>query len=402
MAIKKAFIIAGLGYGDEGKGLTTDYLCLQQPNAIVIRYNGGHQAGHTVVTSDGLQHVFSSFGSGTLRQVPSYLSKYCVFSPAYFLEEYRRLPIKPHLFLDKMCPVTTHYDVLYNRAIEKQRGVFKYGSCGVGFGATVDRHTVPYLKLYLHELFQPSELKKKLRRIRLFYKEKIKNETDFNFDQFEHDAEDLKFKEYIEQISQLISSKIIEIVTEKDIFCNQIWNTYIFEGAQGILLDKQFGNKPYVTKSHTTSKNAIEILKRHFANKTIDKEIYYVTRAYLTRHGEGPFEQFKSILELKNNADETNTYNPYQGNFKTSYLDIDLLNYSLDCDLKFTTGIKKHLIVTCMDQLTTNGIYVVQNGELTLVPHEQLSLFLNCEFETCSYSFSNCSEDLINSTTRKW
>jgi len=90
---KKACIVVGLGYGDEGKGLTTDFLCGQSKFPLVIRFNGGHQAGHTVVTKDGVRHVFSSFGAGTLRNAPTYWSRYCTFSPAYLLYELESLPV---------------------------------------------------------------------------------------------------------------------------------------------------------------------------------------------------------------------------------------------------------------------------------------------------------------------
>jgi len=124
---KKAFVIIGLGFGDEGKGLVTDYLCHKHPNSLVIRFNGGHQAGHTVVASDGQKHTLSCFGAGTLRGVPTYWSNYCTFSLAYFLEEYEALKITPKLFLYKLCPITTHYDVLFNRAIEVSRGASRHG-----------------------------------------------------------------------------------------------------------------------------------------------------------------------------------------------------------------------------------------------------------------------------------
>ncbi|HSY75885.1 MAG TPA: adenylosuccinate synthetase, partial [Bacteroidia bacterium] len=69
--MKKVSIVVGLGYGDESKGSTTAFLCQQGSNPLVIRYCGGHQAGHTVIYS-GKRHVFSNFGSGTLQGAPTY------------------------------------------------------------------------------------------------------------------------------------------------------------------------------------------------------------------------------------------------------------------------------------------------------------------------------------------
>jgi len=391
----KAFIVVGLGYGDEGKGFATDYLCSNANNPLVIRYNGGHQAGHTVVTKNHEKHVFSNFGSGTLRKAPTFWSQYCTFSPTYFLEEYKTLFVKPTVYLDKFCPVTTHYDVLYNRVIESFRGDSRYGSCGVGFGATIERHKKEPLKLFVNELLNIKVVKEKLLKIKLYYKKKINNETNFSFDQFNHDEEDIKFSNNIKIIHQLMAEKIINLTPENEIFLgNHSWNTYIFEGAQGVLLDKNFGNQPYITKSNTTSKNALEILERNFTSQSIETEIYYVTRAYLTRHGAGPFSEHAPAIKLRNVESETNIYNFYQGDFKVGYLNIDLLNYSLQCDQKFSNGIKKNLIVTCLDHLTTDKLPVYHNGRVKYIDKNDLPILLNCKFNNCKYSYSSCSEDL--------
>src|SRR6187402_1559457 len=103
--VENAFVVIGLGYGDEGKGLTTDYLCKEYKNSIVIRFNGGQQAGHCVVMNDGRQHIFSNLGSGTFRNVPTYWSKYCTFSPGFFLEEFNEIDFNTHFYIDLQCPV---------------------------------------------------------------------------------------------------------------------------------------------------------------------------------------------------------------------------------------------------------------------------------------------------------
>lgn len=82
--MRKAVI--GLGFGDEGKGITTDYLCSKTKNPLVVRFCGGSQVGHTVV-HNGIRHVFSSFGSGTLRGVPTYWSHKCALDPIGMLNE---------------------------------------------------------------------------------------------------------------------------------------------------------------------------------------------------------------------------------------------------------------------------------------------------------------------------
>ncbi|RZK25566.1 MAG: hypothetical protein EOO43_05190 [Flavobacterium sp.] len=203
--MKKAYIIVGLGYGDEGKGLTTDYLCMHSSEPIVIRYNGGQQAGHTVVTNNEV-HVFSNFGAGTFRGVPTYWSSYCTFSPNYFIEEFGELSVKPKLYLDFFCSITTHYDVLYNRALEDSRGDKRYGSCGVGFGATVTRHQELSTKIIARDLLDLNIVKAKLKKVREYYRSKIEQETNYNFSDFDHDTEDRQFEIAVEKLNDLMIS----------------------------------------------------------------------------------------------------------------------------------------------------------------------------------------------------
>src|SRR5438270_13073609 len=78
---RRAIILCGLGYGDEGKGTWTDYLARTEPVHTVVRFNGGAQAGHNVVTPDGRHHTFAQFGAGTFHGVPTHLSRFMLVSP---------------------------------------------------------------------------------------------------------------------------------------------------------------------------------------------------------------------------------------------------------------------------------------------------------------------------------
>lgn len=319
-------IVIGLGYGDEGKGLTTSYLCSQTKNPLVVRFNGGHQAGHTVVYK-GKRHVFSSFGSGTLQGVPTYWSAFCTFNPIAFIAE-RRLLDDPTVFVNPLCPVTTPYDVAHNQWREKK---FRHGSVGVGFGSTVERHE-SHRKLYVQDLFYPTVLDYKLQMIEEYYGQ---------FVDFDITLKDLQyFLNCVDAVKPLIQLADDSILMDT--------YTPIFEGAQGILLDQDFGFFPNVTRSNTTSKNAIKLLN----SSRCWSEIYYVTRSYLTRHGNGfmPGEDIWNPMSLKNNENETNVSHEYQGNFRKAPLNLDLLNYALKCDNHFSQGHIKNLVITCMDQ----------------------------------------------------
>lgn len=393
--MKKVYTVVGLGFGDEGKGLTTDYLCRISKNPLVIRYNGGHQAGHNVVFSKEKSHIFSNFGSGTFRGVSTYWSSYCTFFPVYFFDEYVSLGTTPAFYLDRLSPVTTHYDLIYNRAIERSRGVDLHGSCGVGFGATVERHYVKKLRFCAEDLLDLEIVKSKLALIKEYYLKKLEANTNFKFDAFNHRTEDIRFLDSVEKIRDLQDQGVVKFVSESDIFQhNNTWSTYIFEGAQGILLDVEHGFKPHVTKSNTTSKNALEIIERNFFKDSIDHKIVYVSRCYHTRHGAGPFGYSSPGLTLRNAERETNTFNTSQGHFKTDFIDVDLVNYALDCDMKYSVNIPKCLIITCVDQLTTVLGYK-KSKKLNFINYVELPDLFNCHFTRCIYSFSNCSDNLI-------
>lgn len=309
-------IIIGLGYGDEGKGLTTSFLCENTYHPLVVRFNGGHQAGHTVIYKDE-RHVFSNFGAGTLQNVPTYWSKNCTFYPYAFLNELALLDHHhPDIFVNPLCPVTTPFDVLFNQQRER---IVANGSVGVGFGATIQRQEA-FFKLHVQDLFYENVLFQKLKAIAKYYsREHVDDEIGL-------------FLEDAKEVTKIIHLADDEILTQ--------YNP-IFEGAQGILLDQDFGFFPNVTRSNTTSKNALEMYP--------SEEVYYVTRTYLTRHGNGYLPN-EEKLALVNNENETNQLHEYQGKFRTAELNMELLKYALICDRNYSNELKKNLVITCFDQ----------------------------------------------------
>ena len=338
--MKMSKIVVGLGFGDEGKGRTTSYLCSVTYNPIVVRANGGHQAGHTVV-HNGVRHIFSTFGSGTLQGVPTYWHKNCTFFPTAVFNEHtilKKFLPKPKLYVHPLCPVTTPFDIIYNKEMEKRMG---HGSVGVGFGATLQRQESHY-KLFVQDLYYENILREKLRNISMHY---CRNGLVIEGRVIEDVADDL-IDRFVVMCNDV--KEIIEVSDE-----SIIEDYYpIFEGAQGIMLDQDFGFFPNVTRSNTTSKNALELLSGEIAKPfRFIPEIYYVTRAYQTRHGNGYMTNENLCgVQLKNNEHETNKDNEFLGKFRKTVLDIDLLNYALECDNHFSTGITKNLVITCADQ----------------------------------------------------
>ena len=336
-------IVLGLGFGDEGKGHVVSYLCSQNPDSLVVRFHGGHQAGHTVVFN-GVRHVFSSLGSGTLQGIPTLWSKNCTFYPTALKNEFEILRKKivgfmPDLYVDPLCPVTTPFDVYANLKD------CQHGTVGVGFGKTIERHE-KYFKLHFQDLFFDSILRAKLSNIRQYYG--VPRGSNFHLD-----TKEQEFLDDVRQIREyywLKSSKKLHISVFKNI---------IFEGAQGILLDMDFGFFPNVTRSNTTSKNAFELLKefnlQSYPEMLFNIEIYYVTRSYQTRHGLGFMTNETDSLMLANNENETNRSDGKQGKFRIGTLDPNLLSYAIQCDDIFSNGYIKNLVITCLDQ-TKNAL----------------------------------------------
>ena len=326
-------IVIGLGFGDEGKGLTTSYLCSITENPLVIRFNGGHQAGHTVV-HNGNRHVFSNFGAGTLQGVPSFWNKDCTIFPRSIVNEHNTLGEfgdcpAPILYVHPLCPVTTPYDFHANQLEEDARGTNRHGSVGTGFGKTIQRQE-DFYTLYAQDLFYPSIVKAKLSNIAKYYGD-IRLPSKETIANFMLDIEDCL--------------KIIRIDKSFRDLAMEGFN-FICEGAQGVLLDQDFGFFPNVTRSNTTSKNAMELLG------LLKPEIYYVTRAYGTRHGVGFMSKESSAesLGLKNTENETNVSHKYQGDFRVGEIDTEMINYAIQSDSHFSRGGQKNLVITCLDQ----------------------------------------------------
>lgn len=329
----KANIVVGLGLGDEGKGITTDFLCSQAKNPIAIRYSGGQQAGHTVMLGDK-KHIHSNFASGTLRGVPSYFTEHTVFYPATIARELKVLKdkgINPRLVIHPLAKMTTPFDVFENRYDSDN---LSNGSCGLGISKTMKRNESPF-KLYAIDLLNPTLLKQKVDNIgKLYYKFFVASDRE----QMEITAELEDFYDAVNKIAWEI----------RDYDFLKAYDELIFEGSQGIMLDMDHGVFPHVTHANTTTKNAHEVLDKLGVT---DRHIYYITRCYATRHGSGPFPEEK--LELINNEEEINVFNEFQKEFKTAPIDYKMLNQALAFDSIYSNqNVKsKNLVVTCLDQI---------------------------------------------------
>ena len=329
----RARAVIGANFGDEGKGLMVDYLC-RQGAGVVVRFNGGAQAGHTVCHEDGRRHVFHHFGSGTLRGVPTYLSQYFIVNPiAYYHEkdDLDKLGISPIVFAHPECLVTTFADMLINQELETRRGKDRHGSVGLGVNETVERSTVPELKITMADLWNNARsLEGKLAEICDGY-------AQFRIGK-QIDSPDNMIHAFIAGCAALAE----EISPLGMAQCKDP----VFEGAQGLLLDQN--NKefyPHVTRSNTGIRNVRDLCAQGGIS---DIDAYYVSRTYLTRHGAGPLPGEDPRMGF---LDDTNKYHDFQGRLRFAPLDYAELRERIKADF----GADGHkLVLTHMDQLSND------------------------------------------------
>ena len=348
-------IVLGTSYGDEGKGVFTDWLARRPDpeNALVVRFNGGSQAGHTVTLPNGTKHVFSHFGSGTLAGIHNFWSKFCPIDPFSLVAEMEETEANStwidRISIDPLCPVTTLWDKWYN---QQQEFNLQHGSVGVGFGATIKRHEESQYRLYARDLQLPTDLLYfKLKAIAQYYDITLPEQSDY-IDKFLSIAKTLQLQ--------------FSLYPWKDIFLHD-HSTLIFEGAQGILLDQDHGFFPHVTRSNTTSKNVWQLLSER-PNLDWNAEVHYITRTYTTRHGNGPLLNEGKFLPLKNIENETNVQGPWQGIFRKAPLDLRMLDYTMQIDQSYwpsNHSIRYDRVLTCIDQIGDEGMsYVGYNNHL--------------------------------------
>jgi len=363
--MKDIKIVIGAGFGDEGKGLMTDYFSSRSNNGIVVRFNGGAQAGHTVITPEGKRHVFGHFGSGTFLELPTYLSSFYVTNPLLFKKEYQTLKslnISPVLYVDKNCLVSTPYDMMVNQIVESDRGCNRHGSCGVGFNETIYRSLQKDLRIEIRDFKDIKNLEYKLNFIRKEYvfnrlgELKVKEIPNNFLRYFESKNIIDKFIEDIQFMEKNIQTLDSSVLNS--------FNSIIFEGAQGLALDQNHKFFPHVTRSNTGMKNVVDILSETNLDKE-NIEIVYTTRAYATRHGAGPFPTETRIYP--NIVDSTNKPNPFQGALRIGLLDTDFLIDLIDNDSeKFKY--KRSIAITCLDQIRNEDlefkVYFILNGNI--------------------------------------
>ncbi|MBB2942735.1 adenylosuccinate synthase [Actinoplanes lutulentus] len=292
--------VVDLGYGDAGKGTIVDAICSSSPTRAVIRFNGGAQAAHNVITEDGRHHTFAQFGSGTLRGVPTHLTRFMIVDPLALASEAAALGNPFHLLtVDGDALLATPWHRAANQLRETQRGASRHGSCGMGIGETMAYALEHPDAPRVADVLSPTRLRRRLEAVA----EALP-------------CDGLKLDDVIDAFTAFGEAVRIVGSDHTDRLLSE--GPCVFEGAQGVLLDEWRGWHPYTTWSTTTFDNVTELCGSF--------RRLGVVRTYTTRHGAGPF-----VTEAPLGLDEPhNGQGAWQGAFRTGHFDAVAHRYAAE------------------------------------------------------------------------
>ncbi len=279
--MSKNVVVIGTQWGDEGKGKIVDWLTDRAQG--VVRFQGGHNAGHTLVIN-GKKTVLHLIPSGVLREkVACYIGNGVVLSPEALLEEVDTLTaagvdVVGRLRISEACPLILPYHVALDRAREAAKGAGKIGTTGRGIGPAYE-DKVARRAIRLQDLFHRERFAAKLGEVLDFHNFVLKNYFKAETVSFQKTLDDsMVFAERIKPMVVDVPRLLYEAQHNGD--------NLLFEGAQGTLLDVDHGTYPFVTSSNCVSGAAAAgagIGPQHL------HYILGITKAYTTRVGSGPF-----------------------------------------------------------------------------------------------------------------
>jgi adenylosuccinate synthase len=274
-------IVIGTQWGDEGKGKIVDWLTDRAQG--VVRFQGGHNAGHTLVIA-GKKTVLRLIPSGIMRgNVNCYIGNGVVVSPQALVQEMGELaaagvPVAERLKISEACPLILPYHVALDHAREAAKGAQKIGTTGRGIGPAYE-DKVARRAIRLQDLFRPVRFAEKLQELLDFH--------NFVLEHF-YKQPKLEFRKTLDEVLAY-APKLAPLVADvpRALYeANRAGKNLLFEGAQGSLLDIDHGTYPFVTSSNCVAGAAA-------AGAGVGPhQLHYVlgiTKAYTTRVGGGPF-----------------------------------------------------------------------------------------------------------------
>lgn len=277
----KNVVIIGTQWGDEGKGKVVDLLT--EKASAVVRFQGGHNAGHTLVVG-GVKTILHLIPSGILHpQVTCMIGNGVVLSvPDLFKEivelEEAGVNVRDRLYISSSCPLILPHHIALDKMRETVRGNQKIGTTGRGIGPAYE-DKVARRGLRVVDLFDAERFKEKLEEIMDYHNFVLKNYFHTEAVSLEENLE--ASLSYVDQLRPMVKDVVEELSQRK-----KSGENTLFEGAQGSLLDIDQGTYPYVTSSNTTA----GAIGSGCGVGPLDLDyILGITKAYTTRVGSGPF-----------------------------------------------------------------------------------------------------------------
>jgi adenylosuccinate synthase len=277
----KNVVVVGAQWGDEGKGKIVDWLSYRAD--IVVRYQGGHNAGHTLVI-DGVEYKLSLLPSGVVRPGKlSVIGNGVVVDPWHLLKEIENIRQKgvvvspDNLMVAENCPLILPVHGAVDRAREAARGEAKIGTTGRGIGPAYE-DKVARRAIRICDLTEPDILRAKLDYLVQHHNLFLRGMGAELFDA------DAMYKLIMEIAPKIMP--YVGVVWERLESARKEGKLILFEGAQGALLDIDHGTYPFVTSSNTVAANAAA--GSGVGSKTAGR-VLGICKAYTTRVGSGPF-----------------------------------------------------------------------------------------------------------------
>ncbi|WP_100642761.1 adenylosuccinate synthase [Alteromonas facilis] len=277
----KNVVVLGTQWGDEGKGKVVDLLTDRAK--YVVRYQGGHNAGHTLVI-DGEKTVLHLIPSGILRDnVTCVIGNGVVLSPEALLTEMKMLedrgvPVRERLVISEACPLILPFHIALDQARERARGDKAIGTTGRGIGPAYE-DKVSRRGLRVGDLFNAEDFAAKLKEVLAYH--------NFMLTEY-YKAPAVDFDTVLKEalaVADMLKAMVVDVTDVLD-KARLRGDAIMFEGAQGTLLDIDHGTYPYVTSSNTTVGGVAT--GAGFGPLNLDY-VLGIVKAYTTRVGSGPF-----------------------------------------------------------------------------------------------------------------
>ena len=352
----KVDVLLGLQWGDEGKGKVVDFLAPQYN--VVARFQGGPNAGHTL-EFDGHKHVLHQIPSGIFREnIKNIIGNGVVLDPVVFKKEIEALgkfniDFTKNLFLSKKTTLILPSHKLLDAAFEKAKGKNKIGSTLKGIGPTY-QDKIARNGLRIGDILAPG-FEERYRNL-VNKHERTLSHYDFEYDLKEAEAPFFEAIEFLRSFN-LVNS---EYMINESILSSE---TILAEGAQGSLLDIDFGSYPYVTSSNTMTAGACTGLG--VAPQNIGSVIG-IFKAYCTRVGGGPFptELFDEVGEAIQN--EGHEFGATTGRpRRCGWLDLPALKYAIMINGVTELYMMKADVLSILDEIKVCTHYKLSDGTLT-------------------------------------